>query len=62
MTLVAEGRARKKRCVMLSFSSNSARTAADPAHNAKLLLWSWLENPLGVVVVVPITVWRDKED
>jgi hypothetical protein len=26
------------------------------------LLWSWLENPLGVVVVVPMTVWRDKEE
>jgi hypothetical protein len=36
--------------------------AAEPAHSANDLLWSWLEKPFGSVVVVPITVRRERVD
>lgn len=59
---VAVGRARKKRCDMLRSESRSTRIAADPAQRANELLGSWLEKPLGVEVVVPITVCKERED
>jgi hypothetical protein len=62
LTLVADGRALKNRWVTLFSWSSSAKTAADPAHRAKVLLSSWLEKPFGVVVVVPRTDWRDRVD
>lgn len=60
--LLAEGRALKKRWFTLYSSSSSARMAAEPAHSANDLLWSWLEKPFGSVVVVPITVRRERVD
>lgn len=62
LTLVADGRALKKRWFRLFSSSNSAKTAAEPAQKANDLLWSWLENPLGDDVVVPITVCNASVD
>lgn len=40
----------------------SANIAADPTQSAKDLLGSWDEKPLGVAVVVPMTVCKDKTD
>ena len=56
LTLVADGRALKKRWFRLLSASSSAKTAAEPAQKANDLLWSWLAKPLGDDVVVPITV------
>lgn len=56
------GRARKKRWETFKSKSNSANIVADPAQSANDLVGSWNEKPLGLDVVVPITVARDRLD
>ena len=47
---------------MLLSNSISARIAADPTQRANERLGSWQEKPLGVEVVVPMTVCKESVD
>jgi hypothetical protein len=62
LTADAVGRARKKRWLTDPSASISANIAAEPTHKAKDLVGSCEEKPLGVAVVVPMTVCRESAD